>query len=217
METEMISSMCCHSTTFPRRRGCRCASSLPSSPPSWRPPYCWVAVQSGWVRGARWQLWPVCVGPPACMVSTRWVGGSAGREWERWERGRWNTEGSSPATQSVRKVERDREGGDQWDPQGPWKVEQSEQGGAGGTGIWNEWGGYIAGSGRKVADPENGEVRDVSGNRERGDKQRELEEGWQVGMEGGEVRFRGEIMIAGGRQEEGGNIFLTLKIVGKCI
>lgn len=34
------------------------------------------------------------------------MGGSAGREWERWEEGRWNTEGSSPATRSVSKVER---------------------------------------------------------------------------------------------------------------
>lgn len=29
--------------------------------------------------------------------------------------------------QSVRKVERDREGGDQSEPQGPWKVEESKQ------------------------------------------------------------------------------------------
>lgn len=40
------------------------------------------------------------------------MGGSAGREWERWEKGRWNTEGSSPATRSVSQSgERDGLGG----------------------------------------------------------------------------------------------------------
>lgn len=61
-------------------------------------------------------------GPRVCMVSTRWVGGSAGREWERWERGRWNTEGSSPATRSVSKSgERDGAGG-LWEVWGGRKV-----------------------------------------------------------------------------------------------
>lgn len=64
------------------------------------------------VWGARWQLWAVhvCVYTPACMVSTRWVGGSAGREWERWERGRWNTEGSSSTTHRVSESREGRRG-----------------------------------------------------------------------------------------------------------
>lgn len=55
------------------------------------------------------------------------MGGSAGREWERWEEGRWNTEGSSPATRSVSKSgERDGLGG----AARGWRGEQGEQEGA---------------------------------------------------------------------------------------
>ena len=122
-----------------------------------------------------------CVCPPACMANTRWVGGSAGREWERWERGRWNTEGSSPETH---RVSESREGRREGGREGGTVIGRGGKAEKMRGQICREtgWRAALEGEGGRGKD---GEVRHVSGTRGRGDEQRGLEGGRVTGRDGG--------------------------------
>lgn len=168
--------------------------------PHWHSPCCWTTAEHEPSEDCV-DSSGLCVCPPACMVSTRWVGGSAGREWERWERGRWNTEGSSPATHSeCQKVERDREGGVQTEPTGTVISRGANP---------REWGdSYAERKGGKVAGDKGvtesqqskgwrGEQKrwDVSGTRGRGERAAGVG-GRVTGRDGG-VGAWGVLMISG--------------------